>query len=314
MIKRVHDNMISSISFPELANDIRNIYRSDPSRAELLIQQYLKELFKEHSSAEKQALLEQLIMDLESTAENLESTAENLQSPAPASPAENLESPARNMESFGENLESPARNMESPYPQIDSTPESTPESVKFSRLFSQLVGIPVGKEDLSSTELLVKLTPSLATIFNTLNEIVGVINTTLLGRKIELETIRRIIGSTLEEEELDCSTSLKNYLDQIKKAFFVAHQAFQQAAKTKISEMLSELNPDHLETASGGGRITHGFKFGPLRKADLFESYKEKYQACQRWFESGRMIEELLREFEKVCQKIYHESCMNHEE
>lgn len=298
--------MISSISFPELANDIRNIYRSDPSRAELLIQQYLKELFKEHSSAEKQALLKQTIMGLESPGESLQSPAKNLEDPA-----ENLQSPGENLDLHGENLQSPAenlqspatRNMESPYPQIDAAPES----VEFSRLFSQLVGIPVGREDLSSTELLVKLTPSLTTIFNTLNEIVGVINTTLLGRKIELETIRRIIGSTLEEEEPDCSTSLKNYLDQIKKAFFVAHQAFQQAAKTKISEMLSELNPDQLETSAGGGRIMHGFKFGPLRKADLFESYKEKYQACQRWFESGRMIEELLREFEKVCQKIYHE-------
>jgi hypothetical protein len=280
--------MAGSISFLELANDIRNIYRSDPSRAELLIQHYLKEQFKECLSAEKQALLEQLIRSLGCPDENLQSTAANLECP-------------------DANLQSPAASLESPGSRIGNSPES----VEFSRLFSQLVGIPVVREDLSSTELLIKLTPSLTTIFNTLNEIIGVIHTTLLGRKVELETIRRIIGSTLEEEELDRSTSLKNYLDQIKRAFFVAHQAFQQAARAKISEMLSELNPDQLEAPAGGGRITHGFKFGPLRKAELFESYKEKYQACQRWFESGRMIEELLREFEKICQKIYHESYMD---
>ena len=95
--------------------------------------------------------------------------------------------------------------------------------------------------------------------------------------------------------------SLQNYLDQIQEAFLVAHKAFQEAAQTKVGEILKELSPDHFEASEGGW-----LKFGPFRKAELFEIYKEKFQACKSWFESGRFMEELLREFEKTCQKLYN--------
>ncbi|MEW5801061.1 MAG: hypothetical protein AB1847_03045 [bacterium] len=284
--------MTDRISLSELADDIRNIYRTDPSQAELLTRQYLVERFREHSSAEKQALLEQLIKSLEDPA--IQTGSDTQAGMAPK---------------IGTAPQAGMVLQPGMVPQTGIAPHTGPdtrtghESSEFSRLFSQLVGIPVAREDLSSTELLAKLTSSLTVIFDTLNQIIGVINTTLLGRKPELETIRQIIGSTLEGE--NCSTSLKNYLDQIKKAFFAAHQAFQQAASTKIREILSELSPDQIEAAAKGSGIAHGFKFGPLRKAELYESYKERHQACMRWLESGRLMEELLREFEKVCQKIY---------
>ena len=45
-----------------------------------------------------------------------------------------------------------------------------------------------------------KLARSLNTLFDTLNQIIGVIHTTFLGQKGEMETIRLIIGSALKGE------------------------------------------------------------------------------------------------------------------
>lgn len=182
---------------------------------------------------------------------------------------------------------------------VKARPDLDFESKEFLRLFSLLLGKSISSVDLSRTEVLERLAHSLNTIFNTLNQIIGVIQTTLLGKKTEFdETIRHIIGSDLEGSA--GTISLQGYLDQIQEAFLVSHQAFKEAAQTKVGEILKELNPDHIEATTGGG-----LKFGPLRKAELFEIYKEKFQTCKTWAESGRFIEELLREFEKKCQKRY---------
>jgi hypothetical protein len=239
--------MGNSISIETLANEIRRIYQSDPSSADLLIEAHMKDKLKEFSSVEKLNLLEKLTLQFESL----------------------------------------------------SHPEPGLESKHFSRLFSLLFGERISAVDLSSQELLEKLAHSLNTIFDTLNQIISVINTTLLGKKPELETIRHIIGSDLEGEVK--RDSLQNYLAQIQEAFLVAHKAFQEAAHTKVGEILKELSPDHFEASKGGW-----LKLGPLRKAELFEIYKEKFKACRGWFESGRFMEELLREFEKTCQKLYN--------
>jgi len=176
--------------------------------------------------------------------------------------------------------------------------EQEPLPRELSRLFSLLLGKRISMPELSSEEFLEKLAHSLNTVFDTLNQIVGVIHTTLLGKKEELETIRLIIGSSLgREDEME---SLKNYLDQIKEAFLVAHRAFNQAAHTKINEILKELNPDRIAEMAEGG-----LDFGPFHKAKLFEIYKAQFAKCQNWFASGRLIEELLREFEKNCKKLF---------
>lgn len=174
-----------------------------------------------------------------------------------------------------------------------------PASEEFSRLVSLLLGKSVSAADLSSKDLLEKLAHALNTIFDTLNQIIGLINTTLMGRKAEFETIRHIIGSELEGE--GGHDSLQSYLDQIRGAFLVAHRALKQAARKKVGDILLELDPSRLESARGGG-----LKFGPLRKAELFEMYKEKFAQFKSWVESGRFTEELLREFEKACQKLYN--------
>ncbi|MGC8808686.1 MAG: type VI secretion system-associated FHA domain protein [bacterium] len=166
-------------------------------------------------------------------------------------------------------------------------------------LFSALFGKRYSLQDLSSPDALEKLTVSLNTVFDTLNQIIGVIQSTLLGRKTELETIRLVIGSNIAGESPG-GDSLQNYLKQIKDAFLVSHKAFQQAAQTKMGEILQELDPERI-AAEGEG----GFEFGPLRKAKLFDLYKEKYIKAKGYYESGRFLEELLREFEKSCQKLY---------
>ncbi len=173
------------------------------------------------------------------------------------------------------------------------------ESKEFSRLLSLLFGKRISMADLSSTEISQKLANSLNTILDTINQIIRVMNNKLLGKDAQLDkTIRGIIGSNLEEEE--ASDSLQSYLDQIQDAFLIAHQAFQQAAQTRVRQILDELDPNRISALT-----EKGLKFGPFRKAELFEVYKEKFRVCETWFETGRFKNELLREFERICQKSY---------
>lgn len=240
--------MTTDISSAGMADGIRQIYESDRSQAEALIEAYLEERLRGLSVNERLARLEELAAEFGKA------------SPRP----------------FGS--------------------EGEDEEV-LSRLFSLLLGRKVSQADLSSTELLERLALSLNTIFDALNELVNVINVTLMGERIGEETIRHVIGFQLEGESE--SQSLESYIGQIRKAFLVTQQAFKETAHAKVSEILLELDPDRISEAGGGG-----FKFGPLRKAEFFETYEEKFRAFKKWFESGRFMEEFLREFEKNSQKL----------
>jgi hypothetical protein len=169
---------------------------------------------------------------------------------------------------------------------------------EFSRLYSRLLGSRISTAELSSTERVEKLAKSLNTVFDTVNQIIGVINTTLMGRPAAHETIRMIIGSNLQGEQE--TGSLQGYLNQIQKAFLVAHEAFQQAAREKLGQILDELDPERIASAAD-----LGLKFGPLRKAELFDMYGEKFRACKAYQQSGRLLGDLMRDFERICQKAY---------
>jgi hypothetical protein len=171
-------------------------------------------------------------------------------------------------------------------------------SEESSRLVSLLLGRQISIADFSSAELSQKLAQSLNTVFDTMNQIIGVINTTLLGQREEQETIRQIIGLHIGGGAGE--NSLQNYLDQIRDAFLTAHKAFRQATETLVREILTELDPDTINAST-----EKHLKFGALRKADLFHTYSEKFKAIKAWYESGRLMEEFLREFEKDCQKLY---------
>jgi hypothetical protein len=166
------------------------------------------------------------------------------------------------------------------------------------RLAALLLGGRVDIANLPPGELSEKLAGSLNTVFDSLNAIVGGINATLLGKQEELETIRFIIGSDLGGRK--SSGSLQEYLDRIQEAFAVAHRAFQEAAEKKSGELLDELSPENISSRAEGGP-----KFGPMRKAELWDIYEERFRAVRKALESGRLRESLLREFERSCQRMY---------
>jgi hypothetical protein len=80
----------------------------------------------------------------------------------------------------------------------------------------------------------------------------------------------------------------------------LAHRAFQETARIKIAQILDELSPDRIAES-----MDKSLKFGPLHRAELFDQYKKRYLECKKWFESDRFTQELLREFENICQRSY---------
>jgi len=169
---------------------------------------------------------------------------------------------------------------------------------EWTRLAALLLGDRVDVASVPPGDLSEKLAVSLNTVFDSLNAIVGGINEMLLGKKEELETIRFIIGSDLGGRK--ASGSLQEYLDRIQEAFSVAHRAFQQAADRKTGELLDELSPENISSKAEGG-----LKFGPMRKAELWDIYEDRFRAVKKALETGRLRESLLREFERSCQKMY---------
>ncbi|HBD07329.1 MAG TPA: hypothetical protein DCZ69_03630 [Syntrophobacteraceae bacterium] len=168
----------------------------------------------------------------------------------------------------------------------------------FTGLFSLVLGKEITQSDIPVAVLHERLRDSLNTVFDSLNELIGVIHQTLSSQGEEVETIRSVIGSKLWEE--GGHKPLEDYLGQIKKSFLVAHQAFKEAAKAKVMQILSELSPDRMADGFSGS----GLGFGPFRKAELFEQYQQKFKQCLDWFTDGRFEEELLREFERRCQQL----------
>jgi len=166
------------------------------------------------------------------------------------------------------------------------------------RILSLLSGTRIDISDHSPQEVSDKFAASLNTIFDTLNQIIAVIHLNLLGEKPELETIRHVIGTQIDGGA--GATSLKEHLEQIQQAFLISHRAFQEAARMVAGEMLAELDPESLAVSPKSV-----LNFGPMRKAEMFEAYQGKYQECRKWFDSGRFLEKLLREFERICQKNY---------
>jgi hypothetical protein len=176
-----------------------------------------------------------------------------------------------------------------------AAPEAAVAGPEIGAVVRRILGKEAETEHLAPDEAAEKLAACLDTVFETLNDIVFTINVTLLGRSPELETIRKVIGTGLHGEA--GYEGIKEYLDRIRKAFLVAHQSFQDAADAVLKEMLEELAPD----PRAEERISP-LKFGPLRKAELFDQYAEKRRRCMAWLDGGQHRERFLREFEKRCQ------------
>lgn len=166
------------------------------------------------------------------------------------------------------------------------------------RVVRLVLGKTAGREDLSSPEVLERLALSLNTIFDIVNQLIGVINSTFATCPAGNETIRHVIGENLEGE--GPAQPLEEHLGQIKKAFLVTQQAFKIAASTSLDKILAELDPQNISSKTGGS-----LKFGPLKKAESFDLYEKTFHQFKQWYESGRFMEDFLREFEKNCQKLF---------
>ncbi len=168
-----------------------------------------------------------------------------------------------------------------------------------SRLLTLFLGAKAPRADLDHDQLMERLSQSLNTIFDALNQVIIAIHSMLLGQDSELETIRQVIGSDLQHPVP--SDSLANHLDQIRQAFLVCHQAFLEAARNKIEEILGELDPRAMAEEQGGSSVT----VGPWKRARLFDEFTARYEKIEDWFRSERFRRDILREFEKHCRLCY---------
>lgn len=168
------------------------------------------------------------------------------------------------------------------------------------KIFALLLGSEINHSELPNGELTERLTQSLNAVFNTLNNLISVINQTF-GEGIGDQTVRQVIKGQLQDkaEGQALEQSLENYLGQITLAFLTTSKAFKTAAKEKVDQIFRELDPARIAAEKGGG-----LKFGPLRKAELFNIYEEKYSKFKRWVDSGRFLEELERTFERNYRSI----------
>lgn len=164
------------------------------------------------------------------------------------------------------------------------------------RIFKLLLGRDISRMDAGPDELLESLADSITTVFQSLNQLIGSINTTLMGKQDMNETIRQVIGYHLEGGSR--TKTLENYIGQIGKAFFESQEASKKAAHSKVLQILEELSPGKIEKETDVSRLS------PMRKARYYEAYELKFKKFEKWFESGRFMESFLREFEKNCQKI----------
>ncbi len=163
------------------------------------------------------------------------------------------------------------------------------------RVFSLLLGRNFEANDISSDKQLNKLAESLNTIFDSLNHLISVINSTLCGSQEKDETIRQVIGYHMEDSGQ--KIPLKAYIGQITQAFLVTREASKDAACEKVNQILMELSPKLLEKEAGV------MKLSPMKHAKCYKAYESKYNKFKQWFESGKFTEDYFREFEKQCLK-----------
>lgn len=174
------------------------------------------------------------------------------------------------------------------------------ESTDLEDFFSLLLGQRVASGDLGSKDLAQRLAASLNSIFDQLNELVGIINRTFGKETAAIETIRHLIGSDLERPA--SSDSLAYYIGQIKEAFLIANQAARKAAAAEVGKILAELDPERLADDT-----EKGLRFGFRRKGELIEAYREKYLQIRKWFEADHFFEDYAREFERACHELHSE-------
>ena len=164
------------------------------------------------------------------------------------------------------------------------------------RVIKLLLGRNVSQADMNADELLESLSDAIDMVFETLNQLISTVNTTLVGKQDSDQTICQIIGYHLEGA--GHGRTLGSCIGQIDKAFYESLQASRQAANAKVKEIISELSPENISREAMASRLN------PMKKSKYYDEYVYKFETIEDWFESGRFMESFLREFEKNCQKI----------
>ncbi len=181
-------------------------------------------------------------------------------------------------------------------PLLEDTTSLVIDDHVLARVIRLLLGRDITTAEFNSDELLESLAESINTVFESLNQLISVINTTLMGKQDADETIRQVIGYHLEGSSQ--TKSLETYIGQIGKAFFASQEASKKAAHAKVMQILEELSPEKIKKEAGASMLS------PMRKAKYFEEYEQKFEKFEKWFESGRFMESFLKEFERNCQEI----------
>ncbi len=188
----------------------------------------------------------------------------------------------------------------SPTAEPKGSAESTGAPGRLSELVWGILGEDAAPTGRSQVESIEALADALNSIFDHLNSLVALIHETLLGRTMELETIRQAIRSDIAGGRE--SESIRAYLDHIREAFLIASRAYMLTVRKVIERILNEFDPDRLAQSAD-----QGLKFGFMRRGESFEIYREKYGQFKRWYESDRFSEDFTREFEGTCQRLYSE-------
>lgn len=181
-------------------------------------------------------------------------------------------------------------------PEEKTCPALSIDDPVLAKMIKLLLGRDITQVDAGPDKLLESLAESINTVFKSLNQLIGSINTTLMGKQGMDETIRQVIGYHLEGTSQ--TKTLESYIGQIGKAFFESQEASKKAAYAKVMQILEELSPGKIEKEADISRLS------PMRKSRYYEVYELKFKKFEKWFESGRFMESFLREFERNCQKI----------
>lgn len=202
-----------------------------------------------------------------------------------------------NRKAILDQLKSQFRPVQSPVISIEKA-EPVPSSAHvpddLAQFFTLLLGHNINQSELSSSEMMTRLKDSLNTIFDTLNELVSAINTSIINDCSDDKTIRQIIGYHLgDDHHLDI---LAKYIGRIKNTFLITQNAFKESAKTAVDHILKEFDPEAIKSESSGA-----FGVSMMKKAKYFDVFENKYQQYKNWVASERFMEFFLREFEKNC-------------
>ncbi|WP_339137011.1 MAG: type VI secretion system-associated FHA domain protein [Candidatus Electrothrix sp. GW3-4] len=171
----------------------------------------------------------------------------------------------------------------------------------FLHFCSLLLGYRLENGELATEELQQQLNKALTSVFETINRLIRTVNMTLIDDGRTEETIRFLISEQLDSGS--ASVSLEEHLDQIRTAFVTSHRAFKRAVQVTVEKILTELDPEVLAKTADTG-----LKFGPLRKAEVFEQYNRTFAEFRHWFDSGRCMEDFLRSFEQQYSEILRQT------